>query len=347
MARQDFFPWLLLLVALAGVPGCISSETLASSFSTAPAADVLLARASQASLKKDHIAAEQALRQLVKQNKDHLAARIALADVYCDLARERGADPNYEPPAAIAQLEYAARQQPEDLALARRLMLAYREINDLYQMRFWALKVAQLDKRAPVATQIVTEALFERDNYEMGEPLLKRLSQMPAVRPLVVLNLSVELARSRDDLAAVENPLEEYLQTVSSRTHLDWGGIPSEDIPRLFTVLEAAIESSSDIRTREDRLSQAITIVKRLMQTETGQAYSDPILSRASQLILKTDQWNLGVVVPEEDRLRVSQKQYASRRRFCETATQLPDGIILEAETLNRIGRIQTHLQSG
>ena len=114
MSRRDSLSWLLLLVTLAGVPGCISSETVASSLNTAPADDVLLARARSETQQKNHIAAERNLRQLVQQNKDHLEARMALADVYCRLARERGASPKYEPPAALAQLEYVAAHKPDD-----------------------------------------------------------------------------------------------------------------------------------------------------------------------------------------------------------------------------------------
>ena len=346
MPCRNFLPWLFILVSLAGVPGCISSETVASSLDTAPATDVLLARARAASLQGDHIAAEQILRKLLQQDRDHLEARIALADVYCHLARERGAPVAYEPPAAIAQLKYAAERKPDDIVLARRLMFAYLETGDIYSLRLWALKVAQLDKQAPVATEIVIEALFERENWKLGEPLLRRLSRMPSVRPLVILNLWVELARSRNNLSEIQDQLADYLQAVSCRTHLDWGGIPSEDIPRLFTVLEAAVESGSSIQIREDRLSQAITIVKRLMQTEIGLAFSNRILNQAAQLIQKTDLWNQAEEIPAADRTRVSQQRHASRRRFWETASQLPDDIVLQPETLEQIRIIGENLQS-
>ena len=61
---------------------------------------------------------------------------------------------------------------------------------------------------------------------------------------------------------------------------------------------------------------------------------------------MKTDQWNQGQDIPEAVRARVSQQQHASRRRFCEAATQLPDGIVLQADTLKQIGEIQAQLQS-
>ncbi|MFP6765550.1 MAG: hypothetical protein VB858_18120, partial [Planctomycetaceae bacterium] len=77
-----------------------------------------------------------------------------------------------------------------------------------------------------------------------------------------------------------------------------------------------------------------------------GLAFSNRILNQAAQLIQKTDLWNQAEEIPAADRTRVSQQRHASRRRFWETASQLPDDIVLQPETLEQIRIIGENLQS-
>jgi hypothetical protein len=255
---------LLLLLASLSAPGCISSESIADQIDQTPTVEELLAEAKLTWRRKDALATERILRELLRQAPEHLDARIAMADVYRKMARDSGTYMDTEPPAAIAQLEYVAERTPDTLYLARRLMEAYIGTDDELEKRKWALKVAQLDNRDPVATRIVLEALFENNAWEQGEPLLLRLSRMPRVRPLIVLNLWVQLARSQEDLPTIELRLTEYLRSVSYQTRLQWVGLPAEDIPGLMTVLEAVVEVGTDVETRESRLAQTLTIVDRL-----------------------------------------------------------------------------------
>jgi hypothetical protein len=341
--RKSILCLLLLLTSLSA-PGCISSESIADQIDQTPTVEELLAEAKLTWRRKDALATERILRELLRQAPDHLDARIAMADVYRKMARDSGTYMDTEPPAAIAQLEYVAERTPDSLYLARRLMEAYIGTDDELEKRKWALKVAQLDNRDPVATRIVLEALFENNAWEQGEPLLLRLSRMPRVRPLIVLNLWVQLARSREDLPTIELRLTEYLRSVSYQTRLQWVGLPAEDIPGLMAVLEAVVEVGTDVETREARLAQTLTIVDRLRKTEVGSPESAWMIDRLSFLVLRTDDCNQEDMVSEQVVDRVEQQMLSNRRRIVEMATRLPEEIPLKQETLDRVSEIESRL---
>ena len=338
---------LLLLPALMSAPGCISSESLAEKIDETPTTDELLAQAKVTWKKQDALATETILRELLRQEPEHLDARIAMADVYRRMAHESGTYEGTEPPAAIAQLEYVAERRPDSLYLARRLMDAYLDSDDELTKRKWALKVAQLDNADPVGTQIVIEALFENSAWESGEPLLHRLSRIPRVRPLIVLNLWVQMTRGQKELPEIEQMLAEYLRAVAFRTRLEWVSLPEEDIPRLLAVLEATVETGTDVELREDRLAKTLTIVDRLRKTEVGFPMTPWMLDRVSLLILKTDDWNQEDMISEVVPDRVLMQMRDTRRRFVEMATRLPEEIVLKEQTPGRVREIESRLSPG
>jgi hypothetical protein len=334
----------LLLLALTSAPGCISSEMLADKINETPTAEELLAEAKVTWRKKDSLATEKILRELLRLDPEHLDARIAMADVYRRMAHESRTYIGTEPPAAIAQLEYVAERRPDSLYLARRLMEAYVGSDDELTKRKWALKVAQLDNTDPVGTRIVLEALFENRGWEQGEPLLRRYSRMRRVRPLLVLNLWVQLARGQKDLPKIEQRLAEYLKAVAFRTHLDWVSLPEEDLPRLMAVLEAVVEVGTDVETRESRLAQTLTIIDRLRKTEVGLPVTPWLLDRLSLLILKTDELNQEGLISEVVADRVERQMLDNRRRSVEIARKLPEEFTLKEETLDRVSEIESRL---
>lgn len=335
---------LLLLLTVMSAPGCISSESLAEKIDDTPTVEELLDQAKVTWRRKDTFATERILRELLSRAPGHLDARIAMADVYRRMAHDSGTYVGTEPPAAIAQLEYVAEQRPDSLYLARRLMEAYIGSGDVLAKRKWALKVAQLDNRDPVGTQIVLEALFENRVWESGEPLLRRLSRMPRVRPLIVLNLWVQLARGQKDLLTIEGRLAEYLKAVAFQTRLEWVSLPEEDLPRLMAVLDAVVEVGTDVETRESRLARTLAIVDRIRKTEVGSPETSWFVDRLSILILKTDDWNQEGMISEFVPDRVEQQMLDTRRRFVEIATQLPEDLVLKEETLGRIREIESRL---
>lgn len=335
---------LLIPIALVSATGCISSELIAEKIDQKPTTEGLLAEAKVTWRKKDARATERILRQLLRQAPGHLDARIAMADVYRKMARDSGTYAGTEPPAAIAQLEYVAERRPDSLYVARRLMDAYSGTDDELLKRKWALKVAQLDNQDPKGTQIVIEALFENGSWDQGEPLLRRFTRMPRVRPLIVLDLWVRMARGQKDLTKTEQMLAAYLRAVAFRTRLEWAPLPEENISRLMTVLEAAVEVGLDVETREVRLAQTLTIVDRLRKTEVGLPASAWLIDRLSLLVLKTDDWNQEDMISEEVIGRVERQMLNTRRRVVEIATRLPEEITLKPETLDRVREIESRL---
>lgn len=335
---------LLLLLPLTSAPGCISSELIADTLDPAPTSDDLLAEAKVTWRNNDLIATEQILRNLVKQDPMHLDARIVLADVYRRLASESGQFAGTEPPAAIAQLEFVAKHRPRDLYIAERLMNAHLGARHEIAARDWALIVARLDKEHPLATQIVAEALADEGNWKLTAPMANRLSRMRRVRSLVVLNLAVRLGRGQNALANFEFDLMQYLQATSFRTHLEWTSLPDEDLPRLLTVLDATVELGTDVAAREDRLGQTLTIISRLIVSESRAEFVPWILNRTAAIVLKTDDLNQGDMLSEVLSPRALNQMLDNRRRFVQMAARLPQEMELDEKTMARVREIESRL---
>lgn len=333
----------LLIPVLLSTAGCGSYVAISETMKHFAKGGVTVDDAKVAIRKGDLIGAERVLRERVKfdpQNKD---ARLLLANVYRGMANESGLFPNTEPPAAMRQLEFLAAQDSKDLAVAERIMISHLGARRIADARSWAVIVARLDKQHPLAHELITDALADTENWKMMSPLTTRLSRIPQVRPLVIVNAAVRLGRGLKSLPEYEVYVMRYLKLTSAQTHLQWETLPEEDIPRLMTVLLAAVELGEDVTEREDRLSQSLTIVTRLIKVVRPELVPW-ILARQAKILLKADQLNQEALLAERLSGSVETQLLRNRERFVEVAMRLPEGMSLDEPTQANVRELQSRL---
>ncbi|MBC8291348.1 MAG: hypothetical protein H8E37_13685 [Planctomycetes bacterium] len=333
----------LLLFAILSASGCGSYEAISETVKRVSKGGVSVDDAKVALREGDLIGAERVLRERVKFDPQNKEARLLLANVYRGLANESGLFPDTEPPASMEQLELVAAQDPKNLAVAERIMAAHLGARRMEDARSWAIIVARLDKQHPLAHQLITDALADAKNWKMMSPLTTRLSRIPQVRPLVIVNAAVRLGRGLNALPEYEVFVMRYLKLTSAQTHLQWESLPEEDIPRLMTVLLAAIELGEDVAQREDRLSQTLTIVSRLIKVVRPEVVPW-ILAREAEILLKADELNQGDLMAEMLSGSVEAQLLRNRVRFVETATRLPEDMTLDEETQENVRELQARL---
>lgn len=333
----------LLIPVLLSAAGCGSYEAISETMKHYSKGGVTVDDAKVAIRKGDLIGAERVLRERVNLDPQNKDARLLLANVYRGLANETGVYPDTEPPASMKQLEFLAEQDPKNLAVAERIMMAHLGARRIADARRQAIIVARLDKQHPLAHELITDALADTENWKMMAPLTTRLSRIPQVRPLVIVNAAVRLGRGLNALSDYEVYVLRYLKLTSARTHLQWESLPEEDIPRLMTVLLAAVETGEDVTEREDRLSQTLTIVTRLIKIVRPEIVPW-ILSREAEIVLKADELNQGDLMAERIPASVETQLLRNRTRFVETATRLPEGMTLDEPTQEKVRELQSRL---
>jgi len=243
----------------------------------------------------------------------------------------------------MKQLQFIAEQDPKDLAVAERIMVAHLGARRIADARRQAVIVARLDKQHPLAHQLITDALADSENWEMMSPLTTHLSRIRRVRPIVIVNAAVRLGRGLNALSDYKVFVLRYLKLNSAQTHLQWQSLPEEDIPRLMTVLLAAVETGEDVTEREDRLSQALTIVTRLIKVVRPEVVPW-ILARQAEIVLKADELNQEDLMAERLPSSVETQLLRNRERFVEVAMRLPEGMSLDEPTQANVRELRSRL---
>lgn len=339
-------PCCLVLLTLLGSSGCGSYEVVSETVRRITRGGTSVDQAKDLFRKGDLIDAERALRERLKFDPENTEARLTLADIYTTLAHQSGLFLGTEPPASIEQLNFVARKKPKNLRVAERLMYAHLEARRMTDARTWAVIVARLDKQHPVAHQLITDALADQEKWDLMLPLTTKLSRIPTVPPLVIVNAAVRLGRGQKNLWKYEEHVMRYLALTSSQTHLQWAELAEEDIPRLMSILEAAVELGLDVSAREDRLSQTLTIVSRLIKTVRPEVVPW-ILDREADIVLNADSLNQGDLMAERLPDSIEARLLSNRRRIVEMAMGLPEDMTLDRKTLGKVRTLQRRLTGG
>ena len=110
-----------------------------------------------------------------------------------------------------------------------------------------------------------------------------------------------------------------------------------------MTVLLAAVETGEDVTEREDRLSQALTIVTRLIKVVRPEVVPW-ILARQAEIVLKADELNQEDLMAERLPSSVETQLLRNRERFVEVAMRLPEGMSLDEPTQANVRELRSRL---
>ena len=260
MSKTRLLLRLLLVLILVGV-GWVCYQTWRR---TQPGYYLDQAQAARAA--GDLEAAKIQLQNVLAHDSQDVAARVMLADVLLEQAEANGQPSMLAAhPTALQAIEIAAKLEPSNADLQKRLLGAY---------------LAQRDfLRAATAANVVIEAepnnaraLFAlawrdtRNRSAKAEQWLSRLAGLPNPRAFQTLELACDYYEAKKESDKLQNALHTTCQLAARTAAEDFALLTEQDRRLVPALLTMAVSKAPDIATAQDRCGQALAVCQKLAE---------------------------------------------------------------------------------